>query len=126
MISFSVEGKPMPQGSMRAFNNHIVHNKSTELLAWRGLIALKAKQAGCKPVDGAISIKLRFRYARPKSVKREKPTVAPDLDKQIRSVLDALTGVAYVDDGQVVCIQATKEYGEPGVDIQVTDGFDLL
>ena len=112
---------------MRAFNNHIVHNKSAELMAWRSLIAIEAKKAGCKPIEGAIEIKLDFIYQKPKSVKRDLPTVAPDLDKQIRSVLDALTGVAYVDDGQVVGITATKRYGAiPGVIVSVTDGFDAL
>ena len=112
---------------MRAFNNHIVHNKSAELMQWRALIAIEAKNAGCKPVEGAIEIKLDFIYQRPKSVKRPLPIVAPDLDKQIRSVLDALTGVAYVDDGQVISIWATKRYGpQAGVSIEISDGFDAL
>ena len=112
---------------MRAFNNHIVHNKSAELMAWRSLIAIEARKAGCQPIEGAIEIKLDFIYQKPKSVKRDLPTVAPDLDKQIRSVLDALTGVAYVDDGQVVGITATKRYGAiPGVEVSVTDGFEAL
>lgn len=128
MIRFSVDGRPIQQGSMRYIGNgRMIHNKSTELLAWRGLIALKAQQAGCVPINGAISIKLEFRVARPKSVKRALPIVAPDLDKYIRGCLDALTGVAYIDDSQVVCITASKRYAdEPGVDIEVTDGFDLL
>ena len=112
---------------MRAFNNHIVHNKSAELMAWRTLIAMEARKAGCQPIEGAIEIKLDFIYQRPKTVKRDLPTVAPDLDKQIRSVLDALTGVAYVDDGQVVGIVATKRYGnQAGVSVEITDGFDVL
>lgn len=122
-----MEGKPIPQGSMRAFNNHIVHNKSSELMAWRSLIAMEARKAGCQPIEGAIEIHLEFIYQKPKSVKRDLPTVAPDLDKQIRSVLDALTGVAYVDDGQVVGITATKRYGAiSGVSVAITDGFDAL
>lgn len=112
---------------MRAFNNHVVHNKSAELMAWRSLVAKAARIAGCTPIDGPISITLRFRYTRPKSVSRRLPTVPPDLDKQIRSILDALTGVAYVDDSQVVSINATKEYGSPaGVSVELTGGFDDL
>lgn len=125
-IAFSVEGKPIQQGSMRAFNNHIVHNKSKELMAWRAQVAQAAKVAGCTPIEGAITISMTFRYARPKSVSREVPTVPPDLDKQIRSILDALTGVAYVDDSQVTTITATKQYGNQGVSIVVTGGFDDL
>jgi len=126
-IAFKVEGKPIQQGSMRAFNNRIVHNKSADLMAWRSLVAQEAAKAGCTPIEGAITITLKFRYERPKSVSRQQPTVPPDLDKQIRSILDALTGVAYVDDSQVVSIYATKEYGLPaGVSIELTGGFDDL
>lgn len=108
-------------------NGRMIHNKTAELNAWRAQIAIEAKKAGCVPIDGAISIKLNFRVLRPKSVKRALPIVAPDLDKYIRGCLDALTGVAYIDDSQVVCIIAKKQYAaEPGVDIEVTDGFDLL
>lgn len=126
-IAFSVEGKPIQQGSMRAFNNRIVHNKTKELMAWRAQVGAAAKVAGCIPIEGAITISMAFRYEKPKSVKRDKPTVPPDLDKQIRSILDALTGVAYKDDSQVVEITATKEYGSiAGVDVIVTGGFDDL
>jgi Holliday junction resolvase RusA-like endonuclease len=33
---------------------------------------------------------------------------APDLDKLVRAVLDALTGIAYLDDKQVVAINARR------------------
>lgn len=39
-------------------------------------------------------------------------TVKPDLDKLCRTVLDALTGVAYKDDSQVIGIIANERYGE--------------
>lgn len=125
-IAFTVEGKPVQQGSMRAFNNRVVHNKSKDLMAWRGKVAQTARVAGCTPITGPIIISMRFYYERPKTVKRDEPTVPPDLDKQIRSILDALTGVAYVDDGQVTAITATKEYGQPGVEIVIKGGFDAL
>jgi len=59
---------------------------------------------------------------RPKTVKRNHPSVAPDLDKLIRGALDALTAIAYVDDGQVVEIYSKKIYGEViGAKIQVAE-----
>lgn len=125
-IAFHVEGKPIQQGSMRAFNNRIVHNKTKELMAWRFLVAKAAHAAGCTPIDGAITISMQFFYERGKTVTRDSPTVPPDLDKQIRSILDALTGVAYADDSQVTRIEATKEYGPPGVQITLTGGFESL
>jgi Holliday junction resolvase RusA-like endonuclease len=45
----------------------------------------------------------------------------PDLDKLIRAILDALTGVVWRDDGQVVDIVASKVYADtPGVDVVIT------
>ena len=69
------------------------------------------------PAPNPIEMTIDFRLPRPKTVRRNLPYVAPDLDKLIRAVLDALTGVAYVDDGQVVTIKSTKTYGDPGVTI---------
>lgn len=111
-IQFFVPGKPIQQGSMRAFNNRVVHQKPKELLAWRALIAAHARKAGCTPVSGPIALTLSFTLLKPRTARREAPTVPPDLDKQVRSVLDALTGVAYADDAQVCRIEASKAYGE--------------
>lgn len=112
MIEFSVYGNPVPQGSMRVINGHIIHNKGSELAAWRSAIALSAKKAGAKPERNPVAINLVFVQLRPKTVKRAEPSVAPDLDKLIRAVLDALTAIAYVDDGQVTEIYARKIYGD--------------
>ena len=128
MIKFSVEGTPIQQGSMRHIGHgRMIHNKAVELAAWRADIASAAKLAGCKPILDPIAITMRFRVKRPKSVKREYPTVAPDLDKYVRSVNDGLTGVAFADDSQVIQIIASKEYADsPGVDIEISEGFDCL
>jgi crossover junction endodeoxyribonuclease RusA len=57
---------------------------------------------------------------RPKTVNRPEPSVAPDLDKLVRAVLDGLTAIAYRDDGQVVRLTAAKQYGvNPGVWVQM-------
>ena len=36
----------------------------------------------------------------------------PDLDKLVRSVMDALTGYAFVDDSQVIEVEASKRFSE--------------
>ena len=128
MIKFSVEGTPIQQGSMRHIGHgRMIHSKAVELAAWRADIASAAKLAGCKPILDPIAITMKFRVKRPKSVKREYPTVAPDLDKYVRSVNDGLTGVAFADDSQVIQIIASKEYADnPGVDIEISEEFDCL
>ena len=123
-----MEGVPIQQGSMRHVGHgRMIHNKAVELAAWRADIANAAKLAGCTPILDPIEITMRFRVKRPKSVKRDHPTVAPDLDKYIRGVNDGLTGFAFADDSQVIKITASKEYSDqPGVDIEISDAFDCL
>jgi crossover junction endodeoxyribonuclease RusA len=111
VILFRVDGVPVPQGSMRVFNGHVVHNKGAELAVWRSAIAIEARRAGCTPEPGAVKLDLLFVMPKPRTVKRTQPTVAPDLDKLIRAALDAMTAIAYVDDGQVTEIIAQKVYG---------------
>ena len=98
----------------------MIHARAKELAIWRAQIALEAQKAGCKPATTAIKIVASFRLKRPKTVKRIFPIVAPDVDKLIRGLLDALTGVAYVDDAQVIDIMAEKVYSDtPGVDVEI-------
>jgi crossover junction endodeoxyribonuclease RusA len=98
----------------------MIHSRAADLATWRTLVGYSAKQAGCTPVDSPIIISMRFRLKRPKTVKRERPTVPPDLDKLVRGVNDALTGIAFTDDSQIVQLTASKEYSDiPGVDITV-------
>lgn len=119
MIIFNVDGQPIPQGSMKVINGHVIHSQGSALAAWRSAIALSAKSAGAKPHIEPVEIELVFRMTKPRTVTRSEPSVAPDLDKLIRAVLDALTAVAYRDDGQVTRITAIKEYGTPGVSVKV-------
>jgi crossover junction endodeoxyribonuclease RusA len=128
VIQFFVEGTPVPQGSMKHIGNgRMIHSRATELATWRALIALAAKQAGCTPIDSPIIISMRFQLKRSKTVKRDHPTVPPDLDKLVRGVLDGLTNTAYADDSQVIDIKASKVYSETlGVDIEISTEFDCL
>lgn len=69
-------------------------------------------------------------YPIPKSFSKKKmeqaikdeirPTTKPDLDNVIKVVCDALNGVAYRDDTQIVQILASKSYGtEPRLEIAI-------
>ncbi len=60
-----------------------------------------------------VELHLEYTFLRPDGApkRRKLPSVKPDLDKLVRATLDALTGVIYQDDGQVVNIIASKVYG---------------
>ena len=51
-----------------------------------------------------------------------RPSKRPDLDNLNKSVMDALNGIVYRDDCQVVTLNSKKVYAEtPGVDICVME-----
>ena len=59
-------------------------------------------------------VRIWIYVVRPESVsiaKRPLMTVKPDVDKVLRATLDALTGIAYEDDAQVVDAHPVKRYG---------------
>lgn len=62
----------------------------------------------CKPDGVAVNVLIEF--ARPTSVTRAQPTVPPDADKCLRAILDAMSGIVYQDDAQVVSVHAYKRY----------------
>jgi Holliday junction resolvase RusA-like endonuclease len=131
-----VTGHPMPKGSWTSIRRG-THNvlipagtkKSRELYAdW----AYAVEQAGVEtvtddryyPTVHAVSVNVDFRLHRGKTVRRIMHTVAPDVDKLARAVLDPLTGIVWKDDSQVVDLQATKRYcradEQPGATIYIT------
>jgi Holliday junction resolvase RusA-like endonuclease len=100
---------------------------SKQLPEWRKEIVLAAKEAMMASnvwfkTDKPVRVEAVFFLPKPKTVKREFPTVAPDVDKLSRSVLDALTASGvYEDDAQVIELIALKRYSDTaGVSVRVT------
>jgi Holliday junction resolvase RusA-like endonuclease len=125
MISFFVEGNPIPQGSFRHIGGGRIIAANPKLNQWRETIAKKALQAYTgDPITEPVEILLEFHIKRPKTVTRLYPIVKPDLDKQIRSCLDSISLPKYAQilkgDEQVIDITASKRYSEtPGVKITI-------
>jgi crossover junction endodeoxyribonuclease RusA len=126
-----IAGVPAPQGSKRHVGRGIMRESSKAVGPWRERIAGELAQLlgeGHEPTRAAVVVNARFVFLRPKSHLRTNgeprpsaprvPATRPDLDKLMRAVLDAMAGVAFADDGQVVAINAGKEYGNAaGLDL---------
>jgi Holliday junction resolvase RusA-like endonuclease len=151
-LVIEVRGVPAPQGSKRGFVNKgggvSMVESSKKVKPWRESVkyaAVDAMHATTCPVDcpgwayplaGPVHLAITFRFARPKFHFRTGknahllrdaapvfPSGRPDLDKCLRSSLDALgeAGV-FRDDAQVVHITARKHYADlqpPGARIVV-------
>jgi crossover junction endodeoxyribonuclease RusA len=131
---FEVEGKPIPQGSWVAFisksTGHAMAKPSNEreLLAWREQVALtaQAQRPGWlrEPLDCPVFVALNFVRVRGDDYLADGhtlrrgapryPATAPDVDKLTRAMLDALTGVAFINDSRVVSCVAVKRFAEIG------------
>jgi crossover junction endodeoxyribonuclease RusA len=130
-ISFDVLGRPSPQGSKKSIGNNRFIEASKFLPAWRNAVKIAAEHAvtvnGWAKVSGPVELEIMFYLDRPSSIsatKRPYPIVPPDVDKLIRGVGDALTGVVYDDDSQIVRVLAWKVYAdnrEPGAFIRVAE-----
>ncbi len=119
MLKIRVYGVPAPQGSKKGFvvngRVNIVEQSHKKLKPWREDVSDAAAKVmdGREPLNGDLFVAITFFMKRPKTVKRQYPNVAPDVDKMTRGVLDALKfGNVYVDDARVVACMALKEYAQ--------------
>lgn len=132
MRTITVPGRPYPQGSLRSFRTKggatVTPQKPTVLTYRADIQRVWGEPDVC---TGPVHVHVEFRFQRPKShfnksgLKKDAPsamTQSPDLDKLVRSVLDALTAYAYEDDKQVVVITAGKVWWhQPETVITVTE-----
>lgn len=130
MTGFFVAGVPIPQGSKKGFARgrsvQIVDDNKAVLHPWREQVARVAFSTWAygKPIEGACRVDAAFVLPRPATVRRDLPTVRPDLDKLLRALLDGITqaGNVWADDSRVVEVHTTKLYGAaPGVHVTVTE-----
>lgn len=127
MISYFIEGEPAPQGSKNGFvkNGRVVMVESSKKVKpWRAAVAEQTAKhirwQTLNPIDTPVEIALVFYLPKPKSVKRDWPSVKPDLDKLIRSTFDGLTtGGLYADDALVIAVSASKQYATDKVGCQI-------
>ena len=81
-----------------------------------------AEDATAYPWDCPVQVAATFALPRPASAVRARwaPDRKPDIDKLLRSLLDALTASGCVaDDARVVDVRMSKVYGLPGVTFTV-------
>lgn len=99
-----VAGVPIPQGSMRHVGNGVIISSNPKLKKWRAQIAKEVVAIYGEPeITEPVSISVIFNLPKPKSVKRQEPTVPPDLDKLQRAVGDALSiDCKYLKDDSVI------------------------
>lgn len=124
-----VHGTPQTAGSKRAFvrgKRAVVVDDNARSRPWKDQIAQIASAAmnGTELLQGPLSVELAFYLTRPKGHQgtqglntkgraNPRPTTRPDVLKLARAAEDALTGVVWHDDSQIVDELLEKHYGDP-------------
>ena len=142
-LVFVVFGTPRPQGSLRLFRSpktqREVAKYANTTIEWRNRVQADVREQ-LEAMDhlkilGEVTLRLDFEMPRPKhhfGTGRNAGLLKPsaphwptnsggDLDKLVRAINDALTDAGvWVDDAQVVEIQAVKRYADPPSEAGVT------
>ena len=127
-IWLRVTGIPKPGGSKTAFphastGRMVVIDACRGSKAWKNLVAAEARKKIPRPLKGPVYVAMTFYLPRPKvhynksrtALSRsapEYPAVRPDVLKLARSTEDALTGIAWLDDSQIVDECVRKRYSD--------------
>ena len=128
-MEFIIEGKPQGKARPRVVRNrytgktHGVTPAQTK--SYEDLIRLTYRQAkGIYFAESPLQVSIEAYYPMPKGFSKAKrneavngkirPCTKPDCDNIIKIILDALNGLAYYDDKQVICVSCNKYYAESG------------
>ena len=122
-IQFEIPGKPVGKARARSTKSghHFTPKKTVYYEKTVALVAEAAMQGQApwtSPVTLTVSMVCAPADSWPKW-KREgaligqiAPTTKPDLDNVLKSLKDAMNGIVYVDDCQVVSVSMSKFYGD--------------
>ena len=134
MIKIYIPLRPVAKGRPRfGKNNHVyTPDKTKNYESSVGLLVKNAIQNAQSKIeiDKPLTVDLTFSFKPPESWVNSKRLEAtsgltkhitvPDLDNLIKAVLDALNGIAYNDDKQIVELKAKKIYAaEDSVNITI-------
>ena len=131
-IAFTVAGPPRGKGRPRGTKTgHFYTDARTR--SYEAVLRFAAQQAmaGRPPLAGAVNLALRVVFPIPPSWPKKRqsaalsgelrPTTKPDADNIVK-LTDALNGVVWVDDAQVVGLALEKHYGAaPGTQFTVSE-----
>lgn len=118
-LIFSVEGDPVGKQRPRFSRGRTYTPKKT--VDYESMIASKALSAMCPslPLETPVAVYIYINHAIPASYSKKRKEAClnrferpkkPDLDNVAKSFLDAMNGIVYKDDVQVVSLHVTKRY----------------
>ncbi len=105
--------EPVPKGRPRLGRSRVRTPAKTKRFE-RDLKALVLNEWKQEPFHGPIFVSATFYVTKPETVTRSNCCVKPDLDNLIKALFDALNGIVWIDDSQVVSVVTQKYYAPRG------------
>ena len=135
IVNFEVPGDPIPKGRPRfarrgTFVQTYTDSKTIE---YETRVATQARIAmgSSEPLKGHLTVFLYLRYTVPASYTKKRVEAClngleypkrVDLDNCYKSITDAMNGIIYADDSQIVEAHILKCYSlEPGANIMIQE-----
>ena len=125
-----IPGKPTGKGRARTCRNQYtgksVSYTPDKTANYENLVKMTfvTKYPNWKPTEQPITMTIVPRYRKTKGNKMSMPMLKPDIDNCVKVVADALNGIAYVDDKQIVALQVFKKWCRDGEAESVTVTID--
>lgn len=134
-IHFTVYGEPVAQGRPKfsTAGGFVKAYDPSKSRSYKDYVRLAATEhAPSKPMEGPIGMVLTVYRSTPKSFSKRRaalaeegkltPTTKPDVDNYLKGVKDALKGVIWRDDSQVVEVYARKRYSaKPRIEVKIKE-----
>ena len=135
IVTFEVEGDPVPKGRPRvARRGQFVQTYTdAKTIDYETHVAMKARQAigASEPLKGALTVFLYLRYGVPTSYSKKRKEACllgleypkkQDIDNVYKSITDAMQGIVFLNDSQIVEAHIKKVYHETaGANVMVQE-----
>ena len=135
MICFEIPGKPQGKARARTFYNSKLGKMQSitpeNTVLYENLIKHCYLETKCEPFLDKVPLEVEITacFPIPKSATKKDreriklmeyyPTKKPDADNIAKVVCDALNGLAYKDDAQVINLTVHKRFGNPKVIVKI-------
>ena len=135
MICFEIPGKPQGKARARTFYNSKLGKMQSitpeHTVLYENLIKHCYLETKCEPFLDKVPLEVEITacFPIPKSATKKDreriklmeyyPTKKPDADNIAKVVCDALNGLAYKDDAQVIDLTVHKRFGDPKVIVKI-------
>lgn len=117
-VKITIPGRPVPKGRPRIGyrGRSVILYTPPETENYEKGVARAAKESCLSPATGPVEMEIAL-YFNPQAKVytrggRRRTGTLPDLDNCVKSIVDGLNKVAYIDDRQVVRILAERKYDQ--------------